>query len=240
MIAARAETLGPVRLLITDRRGGSSRSPWDSLNLADHVGDDPSAVAENRGRVAAALRVADVAVVHADHGRTVQRVERQGTADPGDILVTTRPGLGLLVLAADCVPAVLVAPGIGALAVVHSGWRGVSLDAAGAAVAALVDLGANPSGILARLGPSICPGCYEVSDQVRAEVAASAPPAAAQSAAGTAAVDLAAGVVWQLRRRGVENIAVDRRCTFESEDLFSYRRDGRTGRHGVLAVLGES
>lgn len=237
MPLAAAERLGPARLIVTDRTGGVSRAPWDTLNLAGHVGDDPAGVAENRARLSSHLGVGELAVVTAEHGARVREVDRDGTAAPADVLITRRPGLGLLVLAADCVPAVLVAPDVGALAVLHAGWRGVAVDAAGAAVAALQALGADPAGILVRLGPAICPSCYEVSPEVGAQVATAAPPTGARSAVGTPAVDLVAGVAWQLRRRGVTDIEADGRCTFESEDLYSYRRDGLTGRHGILAAL---
>lgn len=233
------ERLGPARLVVTDRRGGVSRSPWDALNLADHVGDEPEHVAENRRLVAARLGTDAVAVVHANHSDTVHMVGAAGTAPLGDVLVTTTPGLALLVLAADCVPAVLVAPDQHSLAVVHAGWRGVALNAAAAGVSALVGLGADPGSILVRIGPTICPGCYEVSEQVRDEVAAAAPPAAGRTRAGTPAVDVTAGFVWQLRKSGVKHIATDPRCTFQTPQLYSYRRDGRTGRHGIMAVLGE-
>lgn len=233
------ERLGPARLVVTDRTGGVSRSPWNTLNLAEHVGDDLDHVASNRDRVRAHLQAESVAVVKAEHAAVAREVSTSGTADAADILITRQPGLALLVLAADCIPAVLVAPDVGALAVVHAGWRGVMVDAAGEAVAALVGLGADPVRLLARLGPSICASCYEVSAQVRDQVAAAAPPAGAVAGSGAPAVDLAAGFSWQLRRRGVAAVEVDPRCTNESEELFSYRRDGRTGRHGVLAVLGD-
>lgn len=233
------ELLGPARLVVTDRRGGVSRAPWRTLNLADHVGDEPDHVARNRRQVAVGLGVRDVAVVHANHSRTVHVVTAAGTAPLGDVLVTTTPGLALLVLSADCVAAALVAPDVPALAVVHAGWRGVALNAAGAAVEALVGLGADPAAVMARVGPTICMGCYEVSEQVRDEVTAASPAAGGQTRVGTPAVDVTAGFVWQLRAAGVQYIATDPRCTFQTEELYSYRRDGRTGRQGVMAVLGE-
>lgn len=229
--------VGPARWVFTDRRGGASAAPYDSLNLADHVGDNPDAVASNRAAAAALLGVAQWAVVTAEHGSRTRRVSGPGKADGGDVLVTTERGLGLLVLAADCVPAVLVAPDVPAVAVVHSGWRGVVADAAGAGVAALVELGADPAGIVARLGPSVDAECYEVSAAVRDEVSAAAPPARAVTATGTPALDVRAGVVHQLRRRGVADIALDPRCTVCDPDLFSHRRDGVTGRQGGLVVL---
>lgn len=238
MIAARAETLGPVRLLITDRSGGSSRSPWDSLNLADHVGDDASAVRANRRRVARTADIEEMVVIDAEHGRSVHRVGAAGRAPKSDALLTTRPELGLLALSADCVAGAVVAPDLPAVAVFHCGWRGLAAGIVPATVAALRELGADPSELLARLGPAICPSCYQVSAEVRRQVAAAAPQAWATTSHGTPAIDLVAGTVAQLQAAGCRAIDADDRCTAETDTLFSHRRDGVTGRQGVLAVLG--
>ncbi len=229
--------LGPVRLVVTDRLGGVSRSPYDTLNLADHVGDAPAAVAVNRRLAAGVLGVGDVAVVKAEHGARVRVVDGPGTAEPADVLITRAPGLGMLALSADCVAGVLVDADLPALAVFHSGWRGVAADAVGAAVGALVGLGARPDRLTALLGPSICGACYEVSQAVQDEVAAAAPVARCSTRRGTPGVDIAAGVRWQLERSGVARISADARCTAEDDGLFSHRRDGATGRQGILAAL---
>ncbi len=224
---------------VTGRSGGVSDGPYRSLNLADHVGDDPAAVAANRERAAGlvGLTGADLVVMMAEHGRTAHRVTAPGPPPPGDILVTTDPAVALMALAADCVPLALCDPGSGVVAAVHSGWRGVAADAAGAAVAAMVAAGAAAPGIRAHLGPAICPDCYEVSDAVRDEVARAAPDAAATTRSGTPGVALHRGVTLQLRRSGVTDITADDSCTAESPDLFSYRRDGVTGRQGIVVRL---
>lgn len=234
---------GPLeRVRFSGRGGGVSVGPFDSLNLGDHVGDDPVAVGENRDRLAATVGLtgADLAVMQAAHGRRSSLVTQPGTVPLVDILVTTQPGLGLVALAADCVPIALVDPVAGVAAAVHAGWRGVSEDTAGAAVAAMVAAGAQPAQIVAHLGPAICAGCYEVSPDVREEVAAVAPQGWSTTRAGTAAVALHPAVTEQLRRAGVTSITADQTCTAESTDLFSYRRDGQTGRHGVVVRLPEA
>jgi YfiH family protein len=236
--SARTEALGPVRLLVTDRRGGASAPPWDSLNLADHVGDEPSAVASNRRRVAGAAAVDDIVVIDAEHGRAVHRVDAAARAPKGDALLTTRRGLGLLALSADCVAGAVAAPDVPAVAVFHCGWRGLLAGIVPATMGALRDLGAAPAQLLVRLGPAICPACYEVSADVRDQVAAVVPDAGAATAGGAPAIDLVGGVIAELRAAGCREITADHRCTAESEALFSYRRDGVTGRQGVLAVLG--
>lgn len=232
-----ADALGPVRLLVTNRRGGVSRPPWHSLNLADHVGDDPAAVAQNRHRVASRLEVSSVAVIDAEHGSAVHLVDAAGTAPKGDALVTTQPGLGLLALSADCVAGAIAAPDIPAAAVFHCGWRGLAAGVVPATVAAMVGLGADPARLLVRLGPAICPGCYEVSREVRDRVAAVVPQCGAATVSGAPAIDLVGGAVAQLRAVGVRGVAVDGRCTAEDPALYSHRRDGVTGRQGILAVL---
>lgn len=238
MIPARAEALGPVRLVLTDRRGGSSLPPWDSLNLADHVGDAAAAVSANRRLVAAAANVDEVAVIDAEHGSTVHKVAVGGRAPTGDALVTTRPGLGLLALSADCVAGAIAAPDLPAAAVFHCGWRGLAAGIVPATIAALERMGADTSQLLVRLGPAICPACYEVSDGVRDQVSAAVPQAWATTASGAAAIDLVGGTVAQLRAAGCRAITPDERCTAEDSTLYSHRRDGITGRQAVLAVLG--
>lgn len=237
MSLAPVNQVGPARWYATDRRGGLSQPPWNSLNLADHVGDDPAVVAGNRAVVADHLGITNLSIVKAEHGNVVQYVDRVGTAAPGDVLVTNTLGLGLLVLAADCVPVVLVAPDTSAIAVVHSGWRGVVANAAGAAVTALSKFGANPSTVVARLGPSIAAECYEVSSEVQAQVVAAVPGAGTVTRSGRPAVDVAGGVQAQLQAEGVMDIEADPRCTYCDPQLFSYRRDGVTGRQGMLVVL---
>ena len=239
MIPTGSGRLGPVRWSLTSRLGGVSRPPWDSLNLAAHVGDAQRAVAENRRRAATAAGAGDLAVIQAEHGGRVRRVSAGGEAPPGDAIVTTTPGVGLLALGADCVTAVLAAPDVPAVAVLHCGWRGILADVAGATVEAMVELGAAPGELQVQLGPAICPQCYEVSGDVRRRVSEQVGAASAVTRTGAPALDLVGAVAAQLAAQGVDRIGRDGRCTFEAADLYSYRRDGTTGRHGLLAVLGE-
>jgi hypothetical protein len=86
------------------------------------------------------------------------------------------------------------------------------------------------------IGPAICPACYEVSEEVRDEVAAVAPAAFARTRTGTPAVDVRAGVAEQLLARGISAEIVGG-CTFESDELYSFRRDAVTGRQAGVIVL---
>ena len=238
----RSGTIAAARYAVTDRLGGVSAPPYDELDLGDHVGDDPAAVAENRARVAGALGLAADRLVFMRqvHGTAVSVVT--GPQPPGapavtaDALVTVEADLGLAVLVADCVPVVLAARRSDVVAVAHAGRRGVSGGVVGATVSAMADLGARRDHLVAVVGPAVCGACYEVPPAMADEVATLVPAARATSRSGTPALDLRAAVAAQLTAAGVRTIEVDPWCTRESPDLFSHRRDGVTGRFAALVV----
>ncbi|KQX63599.1 peptidoglycan editing factor PgeF [Angustibacter sp. Root456] len=233
---------GGVRLALTDREGGVSTGPWagtvgGGLNLATHVDDDPAHVATNRQRLCAALALPPDALVVAEqvHGRDVVQVSGP-CADPpvADALVTDRPGTALMVLVADCVPVLLADPEQGVVGVAHAGRPGMVAGVVGEAIAAMRDLGARD--LLARLGPSVCPRCYEVPLDMREDVAARRPETRSLTWDGRPAIDVAAGVLAQLAELDVAVRQLPG-CTVESDRLYSYRRDGLTGRFAGLAWL---
>ena len=152
-----------------------------------------------------------------------------------DALVTTRRDVGLMIRAADCVPILLADPRAGVIGAVHAGRRGVALDIVTRAVARMRELGAED--ISAWIGPHVCGRCYEVPEEMRAEVAAAVPATQAETSWHTPALDLGAGVVAQLAAAGVPAARVTRvdRCTLEDERLHSHRRDG--DKSGRLAGL---
>ena len=162
-------------------------------------------------------------VMHQVHGTTIQLVD--GTADDlpdADGLVTAAAGVALLARAADCVPVLLVAE-TGQVGAVHAGREGVRRGVVPAAVERLRELGAT--GMRAWVGPHICGRCYEVPEEMRAEVAAAVPATRATTSWGTPALDLGAGVLAQLAEAGVPATEVGG-CTREDDTLHSYRRDG--------------
>ena len=220
----------------TDRWGGVSAAPYEELNLGGAVGDDPDAVGTNRDLAAKSLGVEPDRVVWMNqvHGADVAVVDRPwGYSAPVpsvDAIVTTRRGLALAVLTADCVPVLIADPVAGVAAAAHAGRPGMIAGVVPAALRAMTERGADPSRIVARTGPTVCGRCYEVPEAMRAEVSAVEPAAYAETSWGTPAVDVGAGVHAQLERLGVRDRQQSPVCTLESRDHFSYRRDRTTGR----------
>ncbi|MCQ9367016.1 peptidoglycan editing factor PgeF [Brevibacterium sp. 91QC2O2] len=228
----------------TDRRGGFSEGPFSSFNLARHVGDVDSAVTANRAALGSVLGLqADrLSFTSQVHGTRVHMVDLDSssasvpaTVVEADAQVTGEERVGLVVMVADCTPVVLADPDAGLVAVAHAGRRGMADGVVGAVLEAMERRGATR--VSAIVGPSICGRCYEVPDELRHEVAALHPVAGAITWSGTPALDVSAGVVSQLADRGVRIVHWDRSCTFEDPDLFSYRRDGATGRFAGIGWL---
>ena len=236
------ERRGPVDVAFTDRHGGVSGGPYASLNLASGGADDAADVARNLDLVAGALAPDGtpprLALMHQVHGADVVVVTGEAEGGPGatppeaDALVTRARGVALVVRVADCVPVLLADVEQGVVGAVHAGRPGLVAGVVPAAVTALRDLGAER--LTAWVGPHVCGACYEVPEQMRADVAAVVPEAYAETSWGTPSVDVGAGVRAQLRAEGVELVDASR-CTREDQDLYSYRRQGE--RSGRLAGL---
>ena len=238
MFSWRAQT-GRVTWAFTDRHDGVSSAPYDSLNLGGHVGDRPADVESNRAAVATSLGVPRDRLLFMQqcHGREVAVVDRPwGAEGPEavDGLVTVTPGLALAALVADCTPVLLADGDAGVVGAVHAGRPGLLSGVVPAAIARMRELGARQ--IQAVVGPSVCGRCYEVPEDLRADAARVAPAAVAVSWSGTPAIDVAAGVVTQLRANDVAVQWVPG-CAREDANLFSYRRDGLTGRFAGVVVL---
>ncbi|MGQ4516028.1 peptidoglycan editing factor PgeF [Streptomyces sp. DW26H14] len=237
-------TTGGAHFAFTDRWGGVSAAPYEELNLGGAVGDDPAAVLANRKRAAASLGLDPARVVWMNqvHGADVAAVTGPWEADVDipsvDALVTRERGLALAVLTADCVPVLLADPVAGIAAAAHAGRPGLVAGVVPAAVAAMVERGAEPARITAYTGPAVCGRCYEVPEAMRAEVAAAVPEAYAETSWGTPSVDVTAGVHAQLARLGVRDPRRSPVCTLESADHYSYRRDRTTGRLAGYVWLG--
>jgi YfiH family protein len=218
----------------TDRWGGVSAAPYESLNLGGRVGDDAVHVRENRSRAAGSLGLDPGRVVwmHQVHGRDVALVDGPfgDDAPPLDGIVTQRPSLALAVLTADCTPVLLADPVAGVAGAAHAGRPGLVAGVVPALVEAMRGRGAVPERIVARTGPAVCGRCYEVPEEMREAVAAAVPEAYSTTSWGTPSVDVAAGVRAQLQSSGVTTLEQSTVCTMESADHFSYRREKTTGR----------
>jgi YfiH family protein len=230
---------GRVQAAFSNRHGGVSAGPYASLNLAANA-DEPDAVAENLRRVVAGfadpVESPPVALMRQVHGADVHVVTSadlaSGERPVADALVTDEAGIVLMVRVADCVPLLLADVDNGVVGAVHSGRPGMAAGVAPHTVAAMRDLGADR--IVAWVGPHVCGRCYEVPEQLRAEVSALVPEAYAETSWETPALDIGAGVRAQLRADGVEVVDASR-CTIEDPDLYSYRRQGAAS--GRLAGL---
>jgi polyphenol oxidase len=219
----------------TDRWGGVSAAPYEELNLGGAVGDDPEAVRTNRELAAKSLgldpaRVVWMNQVHGADAVVVSAPWGERPVPQVDAIVTAERGLALAVLTADCTPVLLADPVAGIAAAVHAGRPGMVAGVVPAALRAMTELGADPARIVARTGPAVCGRCYEVPEEMRADVAAVEPAAHAETSWGTPSVDVTAGVHAQLDRLGVRDRQQSPVCTLESGDHFSYRRDRTTGR----------
>jgi YfiH family protein len=234
-----ARRSGAARVWFTDRHGGASTGPYESANLADHVGDTRDAVAANRRRLARTIDgvLADPQSwvwLRQVHGATVCVLDVAPSSPPeADAAVTTAPALPLVVLVADCAPVALVAPG--AVAVAHAGWAGLELGVLERAVETVRREGGDP--VRAVLGPCIHPARYEFgADLLERLVARLGPEVAARTAEGTPALDIPAAVRAALACAGVDDVDDVDVCTAGSADHFSARRDGVTGRQAVVVV----
>jgi YfiH family protein len=225
----------------TTRAGGVSAPPFDTFNLGDHVGDDPTAVAANRARLAQALGLGADAVVwmnqvHGDHVVVVDGPAGQ-PVDNTDALVTATAGLALAVVTADCVPVLLGDARAGVVGAVHAGRVGAQNGVVVRAVEAMLGLGARVDDISVLLGPAVSGPNYEVPEQMAADVEAALPGSRATSSRGTPALDLRAGIARQLTALGITAVDVDPRCTVADPNLFSHRRDAPTGRLASLVWM---
>jgi hypothetical protein len=217
-----------VLVCFTDRNGGVSTPPFDTLNLAARGGDDPADVDVNRTRAADACGFDPVALALARQVHEVALIEAvpggAGVLGEADVLVARDPGPTVGMLTADCGPAVIA--GESGVAVVHAGWRGLVRDVVRAGVEAVAPVWA------AWVGPCIRSCCYEVGPDVIDAFRSAGLPVA-----DDAHVDIADATVDALHAAGVDEVAAAGVCTHCNPAFFSYRRDGLTGRQGAFAGL---
>lgn len=224
-----------VRLAWTDRSDGVSQAPFDSFNLAHHVGDEAAAVDANRQQLLTSLPgCTDIRWLSQVHGTDVRDVSHSHNGEAADAAVTTEPGFAACVMTADCLPVFFWQEDAAQVAIAHAGWRGL----AGGVLANTLAQFDNPAQVECGLGPAIGPTAFEVGADV-VEAFAGWPDAdrAFQTTDKTAKwlADLPALAAAWLRQAGVASVHHSHACTYEqASDYYSYRRDGRTGRMANL------
>jgi YfiH family protein len=247
-----------VEHFVSTRMGGCSLQPYDTLNLSFQVEDNPKCVLRNRGHLADGLGVSLSSLttarqIHGSHITLVTGATRgRGSIDPEDAiadtdaLITGEPGICLLVLVADCVPILLCDPSKGVIGAIHAGWKGtVQLIAKKTADAICREFGCSPESLVAGIGPSIGPCCYEVGPEVisRVEDVFGADPGILGQASpdGRRPLDLWQANLKQLLWAGIpeRNIEMAKMCTSHHRNRFySYRAEqGKTGRFGAGIVI---
>ena len=228
-----------VRALITTRSGGVSQGIYDSMNLGDHVGDEAASVAQNR----ALLRIhlpAQPKWLQQVHGIAVANADTLSDVAQADASIAQRAGTVCTVLTADCLPVLLCDENATAVGAAHAGWRGL---AAGVIEATVAAMRTDPAHLMAYLGPAIGPRAFEVGEEVRQTFIA-ADPAAAQAFVLSAKdstkwlADIYQLAGLRLKKIGVQRVYGGDFCTYsDATRLYSYRRDGATGRMASLIWL---
>ncbi|MEN2397891.1 peptidoglycan editing factor PgeF [Pseudomonas halotolerans] len=227
---------GWVKACVTTRTGGVSQAPFDSLNLGDHVGDEPAAVAENRRRLTDRLAIRP-AWLQQVHGTAVVEADpaRVATADAS---WSATPGIACTAMTADCLPVLFCNRAGTRVAAAHAGWRGL---ANGVLEATLDRLEVPADEVLAWLGPAIGPQAFEVGPEVREAFVTQLPQAAQAFVpshnAGKLLADIYALARLRLAARGVTAVYGGGQCTVTDPRFFSYRRNPRTGRFASLIWL---
>ena len=213
----------------TKRTGGASLGAFASLNLGTHVGDNLELVIKNREILRS--EVGSVQFMNQVHGDRIALIEEVTDEIPtADALVTGIPGIALAVMVADCIPLLLSSPE--SVAAVHVGRKGLVNEVTRKTISLMRDMGASK--ITAIIGPAICGSCYEVSEDIFQEVVAVHPTAESRTPQDTLALNLPKALIGVLNDEGLD-VSNEFVCTVESNEHFSYRRDGVTGRQaGVI------
>jgi polyphenol oxidase len=231
------------------REGGVSAGDFASNNMSLTVGDAPDWVETNRASAAATLGYGgdDLCLVRQTHS-TIVRVLTERPGDDGlheaDAIVSTVRGLALGILTADCTPVLFVDPMVRVIGAAHAGWRGAVDGICTATVKAMVELGADPSRIMAAIGPTISGANYEVGDNFMDDFMALQPEGYrhfSQAPGERTHFDLPGFVAAQLEKSGVATIERIGGCTYgQPHRYFSHRyathHQTRTGRQ--IAIIG--
>lgn len=231
-----------VKIGVTTRDGGVSEAPFDTLNLGDHVGDNPAHVSENRKRLQLALPDQPICWLRQVHGNRTVLADHTDCCE-ADAHWTAQRDTPLAILTADCLPVVIAAKDASCVGIAHAGWRGLSN---GILESLLTTLPLAPAQLFAWLGPAISVNAYEVGDDVRQCLLKTQGERALHyfhpsvRTTGHWMADLPGLATFILHRAGIDTITASRSCTVaEPKDFFSYRRDGpATGRMATVVWRG--
>lgn len=225
------------KTLFTSRLGGISSPPYDSFNLATHVGDNAESVAKNREILATIIGLPrkQIFFMNQVHGNTVAIIEKNSDpsfAPTADALFTTVANFAVVTLIADCTPLLLKSER--AVAAVHVGRKGLVANVLETTLKVFQAHGITNNEIEGEIGPSICSDCYQVDLETYREVVANNPEAATDES--RRCIDVAAGLKARLRDAGIDYRASEL-CVNHTPGYFSYRRDDVTGRQAGLVWL---
>ena len=234
-----------VRALSTlrgDAQSGASKGSYGYFNLGAHVGDDPTAVAENRRRLkVAAVLPSEPCWLSQVHGISVADLDSPAVPGPADAAIARRSATVCAILTADCLPVLFASDSGDTVAAAHAGWRGL---AAGVIEATVHAMGVPPGSLLTWLGPAIGPRHFEVGAEVRdafLEVDPQSGMAFEPNTRGRFMADLGLLARQRLQRLGVSRIYGGGECTFtQAGRYYSHRRNGVTGRQATLIWREES
>lgn len=228
-----------IQYIFTERFGGYSKAPYDSFNIAHHVGDDPVSVSMNRHKLlqmSGAERLIFMDQVHKDRVVHVKESSPQ-KIESCDSIISNTPGLGLCVMVADCLPILMYDVQNGAIGAVHAGRAGSYLNISAKTIEAMHEVfGTKAEDVKVYIGPGIHSCCYEVSKEIIEGF-----EAFSSQKDGSVYLDLLGLNKSQLQKVGVleKNIDLWPICTSCDESYFSYRRDGVCGRFCGCIVLTE-
>ena len=234
------------RLFCSTRHGGVSAPPYDSLNLGDHVGDDPAKVADNRRRLAHTWGVPPVFMQQV-HGMDMVCIDdtARGVIPTADVCWSRQAGKTCTIMVADCLPVLFYLQHARVVAAAHAGWRGLAGGVLENTLDKLSDFG-DLSGIRVWLGPCIGPVVFEVGEEVVHAFCAVNASAAQGFIPGSLPGKYMADLAWLARQRlhsyGVTDIQGNdsslKWCTYSNPELyFSHRRDGVSGRFAAGIAL---
>ena len=234
-----------MRVFCSTRHGGVSPAPYDSLNLGDHVGDQPAHVAQNRLLWAELCRARPVFLQQVHGTQVVEITAQTPDGTQADACWTSATDVACTIMVADCLPVLFHAPAQKRVAAAHAGWRGLAGGVLENTVQSLIGKG-SVEDVQAWLGPCIGPTAFEVGEEVREAFVAADPHAQAAfkplATPGKYLADLPALARQRLHGAGVTQVEGNDGslswCTFnQAQTFYSHRRDGVSGRFAASICL---